>query len=214
LLYFYFPRRVLVSVPTSNVSIPASGIVVFLPARAKIEEKGGIRFPSRRAGLLYFYSILQLVLLPRPLCFHPGERDCCISTRGMALGDQPSRAFPSRRAGLLYFYRTRTCARPFGNPEFPSRRAGLLYFYVKCSKSSYGITAQSFHPGERDCCISTIPSKLLSSAPPRCFHPGERDCCISTRSCFKHHGSTRIDGFHPGERDCCISTNKEIVEVV
>ena len=68
-----------------KVSIPASGIVVFLrdfEVEEAYDQAQPGEFPSRRAGLWCFYyqPAQHLYWLTSPPCFHPGERDCGVST--------------------------------------------------------------------------------------------------------------------------------------
>jgi len=112
------------------VSIPASGIMVFLQTPRRVYFEGVSVFPSRRAGLWCFYKRRQIMSrLAAQARFHPGERDYGVSTsRGRpSVRGWPMR-FPSRRAGLWCFYEAGRCtAQPARS--FPSRRAGLWCFY-------------------------------------------------------------------------------------
>jgi hypothetical protein len=46
--------------------------------------------------------------------------------------------------------------------KFPSRRAGLLFFHQRKCIPALSWTWTSFHPGERDCCFSTIVNILVT----------------------------------------------------
>jgi len=125
--------RPMVDRPTP-VSIPTSGIVLFLLAvlrpTALSQSYGACFHPDERDCSISTHRRRPLVEKPRPTGFHPDERDCSISTMGIANGSPVFPAkFPSRRAGLFYFYSFGwgKTFQEFGT--FPSRRAGLFYFY-------------------------------------------------------------------------------------
>ena len=68
--------------------------------------------------------------------FHPGERDCGVST----LRDLSIKAILEAL--------------------FPSRRAGLWCFYLRRGHVVGGYEEWCFHPGERDCGVSTKQEKV------------------------------------------------------
>jgi len=74
----------------------------------------------------------------------------------------PSLGYKSRRAGLLYFYCKEARYVPAGTSVVSIPATGIVVFLQGMRTTpSTGLMAVCFHPGERDCCISTADPDLL-----------------------------------------------------
>ena len=105
---FYSPATVLVisAQYTRRVSIPASGIVVFLR-----KKPGGN--PTNQEG------------------FHPGERDCGVSTMVKNCPLIIGRMVSIPASGIVVFLPRTAPTNHTAGKLFPSRRAGLWCFYPR-----------------------------------------------------------------------------------